>query len=125
MPVAIEESHYVETWTHGSESLRFQIESKDEGRLRVEFENNDEWEVLLDEPINNGETTFTRKGFLYETNIRLACTCKGENNKENLSIPGGNGTWNPERTSLFAQWDCAGKDNPDGLDQTVTMTVID
>ncbi len=125
MPVTIEEAHYVETWTSGSESLHFQIESKDEGRLRVEFEANDEWQVLIDEPINTGATTLTIKGFSCQTNIRLACTCKGENNQECVSIPAGDGTWNPDQTSLFAQWDCTGQDNPDGLDQTVTMTVID
>ena len=125
MPVTIEEGHYVETCTTGCESLQFQIESNYEGRFRVEFETNDQWQVLVDEPIDNGETTFTSKGFPGETNIRLACTCKDENNKECVSIPAGDGTWNQEQTSLFAQWDCTGNDDPDCLDQTVTMTVID
>ena len=125
MSVTIEDGHYVETCTSGCESLHFHIESSDEGRFRVEFETDDQWEVLVDELIGNGETTFTSKGFPCETNIRLACTCKDENNKEKPSSPGGDGTWNPERTCLFAQWDCTGKGDPDCLDQTVTMTIIE
>lgn len=126
MPVAIEESNYVETWTHGSESLRFQIESKDEGRLRVEFENNDDWEVLLDEPINNGRTEFIQKGFSNVTTIRLACTWKDDHNKKEVpSSPEGNGTWTHKvDTFLVAWWDFTGEDDPDWRDQKVTITVI-